>query len=101
MKHESHSSLCSIQMPSSNLFAGISGLNLCGVSGWKDKVEVCVELLAATNTTQAELVQGDRCSFGKYVFELKFTSPIPNKKKKRGIEEPTCTPLNGTFYMFV
>ena len=102
MKHESHFSLCSIQMSSSNLFAGISGLNLCGGSGWKDRVEVCVELLAATNTTGAELaVQGNQCSFGRYIFELKFTSPIPNEKKKRGIEEPDCAPLNGMFCMFV
>lgn len=58
-----------------------------------------MELLAATNTTGAEMAaQGNQCSFGRYIFELKFTSPIPNGKKKRGIEGPDCTPLNGMLY---
>jgi len=92
-------------VPSYNQFLGISSLNLCDGSGWRDKVEVCGELLAAVNRTETpdaeSVVQGNQCSFGRYIFELKFTSPIPNEKKKRGIEEPDCAPLNGMFCMFV
>ena len=92
-----------MQLPSNNTFVGVSGLNLCDGSEWIEKMEVCLELLAAFNRTgnsEVEKLQGNQCSFGKLVFELKSTEPLLSLElEKRGIaEEPTCTPLNGTSY---
>jgi len=95
-----------MQLPSNNTFVGVSGLNLCDGSEWIEEMEVCLELLAAINRTgnpEVEKLQGNQCSFGKLVFELKSTKPLlsveaPELEKRGIVEEPTCTPLNGTSY---
>ena len=83
---------------------GVSGLSLCDGAGWKERMEVCMELFAVPNRTitpDAEIVvQGNQCSFATLIFELKSTtSPSPPEKKRRGalLDEPlaTCAPLNG------
>ena len=92
-----------MQLPSNNTFVGVSGLNLRDGSGWIDEMEVCLELLAAIDGAgkpEVEKLQGNQCSFGKLVFELKSTKPLqprrPPERSVRGVaEEPTCTPLDG------
>lgn len=89
-----------MQLPSNNTFVGVSGLNLCDGSRWIDEMEVCLELLAAIDGAgkpEVEKLQGNQCSFGKLVFELKSTKPLePPERRVRGVaEEPTCTPLDG------
>lgn len=88
-----------MQLPSRNTFVGVSGLDLCDGSRWLEKIEVCLELLAAINRTENpegnSKLQGDQCSFGKLIFELKSTKPLPPPEKRGIVEEPTCTPLNG------
>ena len=75
------------QLPSENQWVGFSGLNMCGRSGWKDRVEVCLQLLAVVNKTEfpeaESQLQGKHCSFARAVFEK--TTPSP----------PTCRPLDG------
>lgn len=79
-------------MPSFNQFLGISGLNLCDGSGWRDKVEVCGELLAAVNRTETpdaeSVAQGNQCSFGTFVIERVRAGPRPPP-------ETPCFPLSG------
>ena len=93
-----------IQLPSANTFVGISGLILCDGSGWKERIEVCMELLAAVNRTETpraeSVLQGNQCSFASLVFELKSlgTPPLPVETKGGFPKRHTCKPLNGTSY---
>lgn len=92
-----------MQLPSNNTFVGVSGLRLCNGNEWIEEMEVCLELLAAINGTEkpeAKKLQGNQCSFGKLVFELKSTKPLQPRRRPgrrvRGVaEEPTCTPADG------
>ena len=93
-----------MQLPSENTFVGVSGLSLCDDAGWKERMEVCLELFETTNRTMTPdadlVVQDNQCSFATLIFELKSTTPpSPPEKKKRGfvLDESlaTCTPLNG------
>ena len=93
-----------MQLPSENTFVGVSGLSLCDGAGWKERMEVCLELFETTNRTMTPdaqiLVQGNQCSFATLIFELKSTtSPSSPEQKNRGfvLDESlsTCTPLNG------
>ena len=74
---------------------GLSGLQLCGAEGWKDRVEVCVELLAAVNrslTPDTEShIQGNNCSFGRIVLQRKLKDSVPQ------LPPSTCKPVNGIY----
>ena len=83
------------QVPSETLFVGFDGLNVCGERGWKDRVEVCLELLTLVNKTEnpdAEVsLQKDQCSFGSVVFDL------VHRPRKTPKPPPTCVPHDGTY----
>ena len=90
-----------MQLPVGDKFIGISGLNLCGRSGWKNKVEVCVELLEIVNKTASpdanSVIQGNQCSFGSIVFALKTIGS--QRVQHRPQPPPTCKPLNGIYFV--
>jgi hypothetical protein len=64
-------------------WVGFSGLNLCGPDGWKERVQVCLPLLAIANRTadpNAETqLQGNHCSFAHALIERRAppVSPLP------------------------
>ena len=78
-------------MDSDDLYIGLSGLNLCDEYGWKEKVDVCPELLTAYNRTENPDAnansQENYCSFGSFSFELTSTG-----RNKRGAG---CRPYDG------
>ena len=94
-----------MQLQTTNMFVGFSALQMCsGRFGWKERVEVCMELFAAVNTTlnpEAEsVIQGNQCSFGSVIFELKeprpgsFIPPPPQRPPGLRPNQPS-PPRNG------
>ena len=84
-----------MQLQTTNMFVGFSALQMCSCRfGWKERVEVCIELFAAVNTTsnpKAEsVIQGNQCSFGSVIFELK--APRPGSLRPPPPQRPTGVP---------
>lgn len=82
-------------------WVGVSSLALCGPSGWKEKLEVCLPLLAVVNRTESPdvqaQIQGNYCSFARAVIERR-------PKQNPTVLPPTCKPHNGKMHhihMFV
>jgi len=76
-----------LQVPSDYNIVGVSRLQLCDGQQWKERVDVCLELLS-TEIQGPFPVQGQNCSFGMLKFE-RWPRSMTN------VDDRTCRPQKG------
>ena len=74
-------SVATMLVPSMDRMMGVSGLQLCNVNEWKERVKVCGELFSTATKTdplgRPNTLQMNNCSFGYFLFSLKHVLPPP------------------------
>ena len=100
--NHSYVSVLTMLAPSADRMMGVSRLQLCEGSCWKDRVKVCGELFSTATASvlidRPNTIQAQNCSFGYFTFELQSCSdgtcgkcPTPPPRPIRYRED--CPPV--------
>ena len=79
-------------MPSFDQFVGVSRLQLCDGDGWRETVDVCLELFSAGSGS----VQKGNCSLATLHLRRKLPSPKEEPQPTALAQEEECSPVRGS-----